>query len=177
MPKGWLKVSAQTWLWLGVALAVLLVDQLTKLWIMEQFNYGASEALTGFFNLVHVHNYGAAFSFLNSEGGWQRWAFSFFALAVSVVIVVWIGRLSPQKKLEGCALALILGGALGNLYDRVTLGYVVDFLDFHWSAVHFPAFNIADTGISVGALLMILDGFLNNSPSDQGVDKKVDTDL
>jgi len=177
MPKGWIKVSAQTWLWLGVALAVLLVDQLTKLWIMEQFNYGASEALTGFFNLVHVHNYGAAFSFLNSEGGWQRWAFSFFALAVSVVIVVWIGRLSPQKKLEGCALALILGGALGNLYDRVTLGYVVDFLDFHWSGVHFPAFNIADTGISVGALLMILDGFLNNRPSDQGVDKKVDTDL
>jgi len=177
MPRDWIKISTQTCLWLGVALAVLLVDQLTKLWIMEQFSYGASEALTGFFNLVHVHNYGAAFSFLNNEGGWQRWAFSFFALVVSVVIVIWISRLSPQQKLEGYALALILGGALGNLYDRVTLGYVVDFLDFHWSAVHFPAFNIADAGISVGALLLILDGFLNNRPSDRGVDKKVDTDL
>jgi len=177
MLKGRIEVSAQTWLWLGVATAVLLADQLTKLWIVGQFNYGASDAVTGFFNLVHVHNYGAAFSFLNNEGGWQRWAFSFFALAVSIVIVVWIAKLSPQKKLEGCALALILGGALGNLYDRVTLGYVVDFLDFHWSGVHFPAFNVADAGISVGAVLMILDGFLNNRPSDQGVDKKVDTDL
>jgi len=162
MRNSWSKCSVQ-WLWLGLALLVLLADQLTKLWIVEQFSYGASETITGFFNLVRVHNYGAAFSFLDNQGGWQRWGFSVFAAIVSLVILLWITRLSPQQKLEGCALALILGGALGNLYDRVTLGYVVDFLDFHWSGKHFPAFNVADSGISVGAVLMLIEGFLKRS--------------
>ena len=150
-----------TLLWFAIAATVLLSDQYSKLWIMERYAYGEGEFITSFFNLVRAHNYGAAFSFLSDAGGWQRWAFSLLAAVISVVIALWIARLPVQRKLEGLALALILGGALGNLYDRLTLGYVVDFLDFHWSASHFPAFNIADSGISVGAVLLILDGFIN----------------
>jgi signal peptidase II len=159
MPNFTLSKSKHIWLLLGIALAVFVADQLTKLWIVNHYHYGASEAVTGFFNLVRVHNFGAAFSFLNNEGGWQRWGFSIFAALVSLVILVWITRLSSQQKLEGLALALILGGALGNLYDRVTLGYVVDFLDFHWSNRHFPAFNIADSAISIGAVFILIDSF------------------
>ena len=161
-----------TLLWFAIAATVLLSDQYSKLWIMERYAYGDGEFITSFFNLVRAHNYGAAFSFLSDAGGWQRWAFSLLAAVISVVIALWIARLPVQRKLEGLALALILGGALGNLYDRLTLGYVVDFLDFHWSASHFPAFNIADSGISVGAVLLIIDGFINSdrekdSPSTQ----------
>ena len=154
------KSKRQTLFWLGLAVVVLVVDQVSKQWIVEQYSLGMSDRITGFFNLVHVHNYGAAFSFLNNEGGWQRWGFSVFAAVISLIIIVWIVRLSPQQRLEGCALALILGGALGNLYDRVALGYVIDFLDFHWSGWHFPAFNVADSGITLGAILIILDSFL-----------------
>jgi signal peptidase II len=159
MPNFTLSKSKHIWLLLGIALAVFVADQLTKLWIVNHYQYGASEAVNSFFNLVRVHNFGAAFSFLNNEGGWQRWGFSIFAALVSLVILVWITRLSSQQKLEGLALALILGGALGNLYDRVTLGYVVDFLDFHWSNRHFPAFNIADSAISIGAVFILIDSF------------------
>ncbi|MGB0669507.1 MAG: signal peptidase II [Porticoccaceae bacterium] len=159
------RLHTTTLLWFAVAATLLLLDQYSKLWIMERYAYGEGEFFTSFFNLVRVHNYGAAFSFLSDAGGWQRWAFSLLAAVISVVIVLWISRLSTQRKLEGLALALILGGALGNLYDRLTLGYVVDFLDFHWSGRHFPAFNIADSGISVGAVLLILDGFINKPDS------------
>ena len=166
MPNFTLSKSKHIWLLLGIALAVFVADQLTKLWIVNHYQYGASEAITGFFNLVRVHNFGAAFSFLNNEGGWQRWGFSIFAALVSLVILVWITRLTTQQKLEGLALALILGGALGNLYDRLTLGYVVDFLDFHWSGRHFPAFNIADSAISVGAVLILVEGFIKRPAND-----------
>ena len=159
------RLQPTTLLWFAVAATVLLLDQCSKLWIMERYAYGEGEFFTSFFNLVRVHNYGAAFSFLSDAGGWQRWAFSLLAAVISVVIVLWISRLPTQRKLEGLALALILGGALGNLYDRLSLGYVVDFLDFHWSGRHFPAFNIADSGISVGAVLLILDGFINKPDS------------
>ena len=158
--------SKHVWLLLCIAGFVFFADQLTKLWIVNQYIYGASEAITGFFNIVRVHNFGAAFSFLNNEGGWQRWGFSIFAALVSLVILVWITRLTTQQKLEGLALALILGGALGNLYDRLTLGYVVDFLDFHWSGRHFPAFNIADSAISVGAVLILVEGFIKRPAND-----------
>jgi signal peptidase II len=160
MPSQPVKSRSLLMIWLGLAILVLVADQLTKLWITAQYSYGVSQAVTGFFNLVHVHNYGAAFSFLNNEGGWQRWGFSVFATVVSLVIILWLGRLTPEQKLEGYGLALILGGALGNLYDRLTLGYVVDFLDFHWSGWHFPAFNLADSAITLGAILIILDGIL-----------------
>jgi signal peptidase II len=173
MPNSKLSTSKHIWLFLTIAVVVFLADQLTKLWIVNQYIYGASDAVTSFFNLVRVHNFGAAFSFLNNEGGWQRWGFSIFAALVSLVIFVWITRLSVQQKLEGLALALILGGALGNLYDRLTLGYVVDFLDFHWSGRHFPAFNIADSAICVGAGLILVEGFLK---SPQGNPKSKNKD-
>ena len=160
------RLQPMTMLWFAIAASVLLLDQYSKLWIVERFAYGDAKVLSGFFNLVRVHNYGAAFSFLSDAGGWQRWAFSALAAVISVVIVVWIARLPVQKKLEALALALILGGALGNLYDRLTLGYVVDFLDFHWSGRHFPAFNVADAGISVGAALLIFDTLINGSEAN-----------
>ena len=157
------------WLrWMALAAAVLLLDQLTKLYIMGQFSLGESRTVNSFFNLVRAHNEGAAFSFLSDAGGWQRWFLTLVSVVVSAVIVVWLTKLPRQRLLEGLGLSLILGGALGNLYDRLTLGYVVDFLDFHWSGWHFAAFNVADMGISVGAGLIIVDAlFFQPSESDQ----------
>ena len=160
------KLHRITLLWFAIAAAVLLLDQWSKLWIVERYAYSDTEFFSGFFNLVRAHNYGAAFSFLSDAGGWQRWGFSLLATVISGVIIVWIARLPLQRKLEGLALALILGGALGNLYDRLTLGYVVDFLDFHWSGKHFPAFNVADAGISVGAAILIFDTLVNGPDTD-----------
>lgn len=146
------------WLrWFAVAATVVLLDQVTKLYIMLEFSLGESRTINGFFNLVRAHNEGAAFSFLSDAGGWQRWLFTLVSIVVSVIIAVWLTRLPRQRVLEALALSLILGGALGNLYDRMTLGYVVDFLDFHWAGWHFAAFNVADMGISVGAGLIIID--------------------
>lgn len=172
MPNSKLSDRKHIWILLAIAAVVFFADQITKLWIVNHYTYGASETVTGFFNLVRVHNFGAAFSFLNNEGGWQRWGFSIFAALVSVIILLWITRLSARQKLEGLALALILGGALGNLYDRVTLGYVVDFLDFHWSGKHFPAFNIADSAISVGAVLILVEGFIRQPDGHTKCEKK-----
>jgi len=143
--------------WFAIAATIVLLDQLTKLWIMNGFALGDSRYISGFFNLVRAHNEGAAFSFLSEAGGWQRWFFTFLSTAISLVIIVWLVRLPRQKVLEAIALSLILGGALGNLYDRATLGYVVDFLDFHWAGWHFAAFNVADMAISVGAGLIIVE--------------------
>ncbi|MBT4833042.1 MAG: lipoprotein signal peptidase [Porticoccaceae bacterium] len=161
-----LRLRGQTLVWFAIAAAVLLLDQWSKLWIVERYAYGDTEFFSSFFNLVRAHNYGAAFSFLSDAGGWQRWGFSLLATVISGVIIVWIARLPVQRKLEGLALALILGGALGNLYDRLTLGYVVDFLDFHWSGKHFPAFNVADAGISVGAAILIFDTLINGPDAE-----------
>ena len=148
--------------WYAVALVVLIVDQLTKLSISQQFNYGEVLPVTGFFNLTLVHNTGAAFSFLSEAGGWQRWFFAVIAVAVSVLLVIWIARVAAQRRCEALALGLVLGGALGNLYDRVLLGYVVDFLDFYYQSYHFPAFNVADSAITVGAIVLIADGIWGN---------------
>lgn len=145
-------------IWLSLAGLIIVLDQITKLLISSHFSYGESLRVTGFFNLVLAHNTGAAFSFLNDAGGWQRWLFS----AIAVVAAVWIVRLLRQHAQETMfclALTLVLGGALGNLIDRVAYGYVVDFLDFYWGNYHFPAFNVADSGISVGAALLLLDSF------------------
>ena len=153
--------------WYLIALIVLVLDQLTKTWVIAEFYLGQREIITSFFNLVHVHNYGAAFSFLSDAGGWQRWFFAALSAVVSAVIVVWISRLPKTRWIEGLALALILGGALGNLYDRLVLGYVVDFLDFHWSGSHFPAFNVADSGITMCAVLLILDMFVTDQDTQR----------
>ena len=148
--------------WLGLSALVITFDQISKLWISSHFVYGESLPVTGFFNLVLAHNKGAAFSMLNDAGGWQRWMFSAIAVIASVWIV-WLLRRHPQQKLFCFALALILGGALGNLIDRISCGYVVDFLDFHWGRYHFPAFNIADSAITCGAALMLWDSFTHGS--------------
>jgi signal peptidase II len=144
--------------WFIIAAAIIAVDQATKWLIAGIFCCRPPLAVTPFFNLVLAHNTGAAFSFLAGEPGWQRWFFSAIAVIAAVTISVLIQRHTAQ--LLFCAgLALILGGALGNLIDRVFYGYVIDFLDFYAAGWHFPAFNVADSAITVGAGLLILDGF------------------
>lgn len=142
--------------WLGIAMLVVVLDQITKTLILGAFQYGDSRHVTDFFNIVRVHNTGAAFSFLAGASGWQRWFFVGLGVVASVFIL-WMLRTQGHQKLFACALSLILGGAIGNVVDRLLHGYVVDFLDFHWSGSHFPAFNVADSAISVGAALLIFD--------------------
>ena len=146
-------------LWLGIALLVLLLDQFTKVLVLGAFQLGDSTPLTSFFNLVRVHNYGAAFSFLASAGGWQRWFFTGIGVAATL-FMLWMLRSHAGQTLFCLAISLILGGAVGNVVDRLRHGYVIDFLDFFWGRWHFPAFNIADSAITVGAALLILDEIL-----------------
>jgi signal peptidase II len=143
--------------WLLLAVIVIVLDQASKAAITSHFVYGESMPVASFFNLVLAHNTGAAFSFLSEAGGMQRWLFSLIAIVASVWIV-WLLRKHHAEKLFSFALAFILGGALGNLIDRIAYGYVVDFLDFHWAGYHFAAFNVADAAITAGAMLLILDG-------------------
>ena len=150
--------------WFALALLLVLLDQLTKYWISTSFAYGEARAVTGFFNLVLTHNQGAAFSFLASAGGWQRGFFIAIALAAIVLISVLLVR-HRGEQMFCLSLALILGGAVGNVIDRILLGYVVDFLDLHVAGWHWPAFNLADSAITVGAVLMIADGFFPGTKS------------
>jgi signal peptidase II len=152
--------------WLGLAFLILLVDQFTKVLIVGHYQLGDSTPVTSFFNIVRAHNPGAAFSFLANESGWQRWFFTVLGLAAAGVII-WMLRAHPTQKLFSFAMACILGGAVGNVIDRMVYGHVIDFLDFHWSWMapmfhggHFPAFNVADSAISIGAVCLILDELL-----------------
>jgi signal peptidase II len=145
--------------WLALALLLVLADQFTKILVIGSFQLGESRVVSSFFNLVRVHNAGAAFSFLADASGWQRWFFTGLGV-VAAVVIVWMLKNHPGQRLFGFALACILGGAIGNVIDRVLYGYVVDFLDFHWAGVHFPAFNVADSAISIGAACLILDELL-----------------
>jgi signal peptidase II len=142
--------------WLTLALLILMADQFTKVLIVGYYPLGDGTRVTQFFNVVRVHNSGAAFSFLASAGGWQRWFFTAIGVGAALLIV-WLLKSHAGQKLFSFALACILGGAIGNVIDRVLYGYVVDFLDFHWHGWHFPAFNIADSAITVGAACLILD--------------------
>ena len=142
--------------WLAIALFVVALDQATKWLILGSFEFGDSRHVTDFFNIVRVHNSGAAFSFLAGASGWQRWFFVTLGAVASVFIIVMLRRHGEQR-VFAWALTLILGGAIGNVIDRLLHGYVVDFLDFHWAGSHFPAFNVADSAISVGAALLIFD--------------------
>jgi signal peptidase II len=145
--------------WFGLAAAIIAADQLVKWIVLARFAPGEGLAVTPFFNLVLVFNKGAAFSFLAREAGWQTPLLVGFALVAAGIVSVLIVR-SPEKHLLRAALALILGGALGNVIDRLRFGHVVDFLDFHAAGWHFPAFNVADSAITIGAALLILDGFV-----------------
>lgn len=142
--------------WLLVSVVVIVLDQVSKYWITQSFQYGDSLAVTSFFNLVLIYNTGAAFSLLAAAPGWQRGLFIAIALIASVVIVYLLRR-NPGNALFSLALSLVLGGALGNLVDRVLLGHVVDFLDFHYGSHHWPAFNVADMAITGGAILLVWD--------------------
>jgi signal peptidase II len=142
--------------WLGVALAVIVADHLTKFWVSSALDYQAFIPVLPFFSLVLVHNTGAAFSFLADAGGWQRWFFVAVGVIATVVIVRLLKRHAHETRLA-FALALVLGGALGNVIDRVVLGHVVDFLYFHYKSFAWPAFNVADSAITVGAALLIWD--------------------
>jgi len=146
--------------WLGLALALFVADQFTKSLILDAYSsLGQGTYVTSFFNIVRAHNLGAAFSFLASESGWQRWFFTGIGVAAAVFIV-WMLRAHAGQKLFSFALACILSGALGNVIDRIRHGYVVDFLDFHSGGWHFPAFNVADSAITIGAACLILDELL-----------------
>ena len=145
--------------WLGVAAIVVLLDQLTKTLILRTMAIGDSHTITSFFNIVHWRNTGAAFSFLHASSGWQRWLFVGLA-ALASVFIVWMLRRHGGQRLFATALALILGGAIGNVIDRLLHGSVVDFVQLHWNGLAFPAFNVADSAITVGAGLLILDELL-----------------
>jgi len=142
--------------WLGLALILLIADQFTKVLILGYYRLGDATYVTSFFNVVRVHNSGAAFSFLASASGWQRWFFTAIGIAAALFIV-WMLKSHAGQKLFSLALACLLGGAIGNVIDRSLHGYVVDFLDFHYRGWHFPAFNIADSAITLGAIFLILD--------------------
>ena len=148
--------AVQRWLWLGLALLLLVADQATKWLARSTLDLHEMVPVLPFLDFTLTYNLGAAFSFLSDAGGWQRWFFSLLALVVSVVIVVWIARLRQGERLLGAGLAMILGGAVGNLWDRVALGGVVDFIYLNWRGWDWPAFNVADSAITVGAVLFAL---------------------
>ena len=147
------------WPWLAWAVFLMGADQITKTLILNHYQLGDSTFITSFFNIVRAHNTGAAFSFLSDAGGWQRWLFTGIGVAATIFIV-WQLRAHPGQKLFSFALSSILGGAVGNVVDRLMHGYVVDFLQFHYAGWYFPSFNLADSAITVGAACLILDELL-----------------
>ena len=147
------------WPWLAWAVVILIADQITKTLILNNYRLRDSTLITSFFNIVRAHNTGAAFSFLSDAGGWQRWLFTGIGVAATIFIV-WQLRAHPGQKLFSFALSSILGGAVGNVVDRLMHGYVVDFLQFHYAGWYFPSFNLADSAITVGAACLILDELL-----------------
>ncbi|WP_370981548.1 signal peptidase II [Agaribacterium sp. ZY112] len=152
------------WLWFAIAALVIVLDQWTKMAVSASFAYGERlEVIPSLFNLTLRHNYGVAFSIFDQVGGGQRWPLSALAAVVSIALAIWIWRIGGKAGFEVTGLSLVLGGALGNLYDRVAYGYVVDFIEFYWGTAYFPAFNIADSAICAGAACLLLDAFLSRS--------------
>ena len=151
--------SGLRWWW--IAAAAIVLDQVTKLWIVDSIPNGGSVTVLPVLNIIHTYNPGAAWSMFANAGGAQRWVFSGLAVVVSVVLVYWLRRLAlSSQRLLVLGLTLILGGAIGNVIDRLRLGHVVDFVQVHWGASYFPAFNVADSAISVGAVFVVLDALL-----------------
>lgn len=150
--------------WYGMALLIIVLDQITKVWVEKVFHYGEVLPVMPSFNLVLAYNTGAAFSFLAGAGGWQRYFFTTLALVVSGVLV-WLLRKHHAETRFAAALALILGGAIGNVIDRLLYGHVIDFIQVYYQQWAWPAFNVADSAISIGAVLMVLDGFVKKPES------------
>jgi signal peptidase II len=146
--------------WVVLIVLILAADQATKLWVLAALQPYEVIPVLPSLNLTLVFNEGAAFSFLADAGGWQRWFFVALALVVSVVLLVWLWRLKPEDRLTAAGLSLVAGGAIGNLIDRIAYGHVVDFVDVYWRAWHWPAFNVADSAITVGVGLLLLEAFL-----------------
>lgn len=149
------------WIWLSAI--VIVLDQVIKLLVTKHLSYGQPIEILPFFNLILAHNTGAAFSFLSSAGGWQKYLFATIAIIVSIVIVIWMSKLHRTNNWTACALSLVLGGALGNLIDRVVHGYVIDFIQLHYHQYYWPDFNVADSAITVGAIMLIVALFRKNS--------------
>jgi signal peptidase II len=151
--------------WLGLSALVIALDQATKLWVDKSMRLYETIELLPFFQLTYLRNEGAAFSMLSSAGGWQRWFFIALATGASIGISIWLKRMPKTHRLEACGWSLVLGGALGNLIDRVIYGYVIDFVDVFWPGAdlpHFPAFNVADVAINIGVGLLLIDAFLQH---------------
>ncbi len=152
------------WRWLPLTAVVIILDQLSKAWLAKHFTFDESIAILPMLNVTLRFNTGAAFSVLADASGWQRWLFAALAIAVAVGIAVWLYRLDGVKqRLLAVSLSLVLAGALGNLIDRLRLGHVIDFVDVHWKDVHFPAFNVADSAITIGAILLLIDAWRTGS--------------
>ena len=155
------------WRFWWIVLLVLVADQLSKIWVIQNFTLGESIQLLPVFNFTYARNYGAAFSFLGDAGGWQRWLFTAIAIAVTCVLSVWLSRLQRTQLKLSLALVLIIAGAIGNLIDRSLYGYVVDFLHVYYQQWHYPVFNIADCAITIGAGLLIWDSFSSEDEQTQ----------
>ena len=147
------------WTWLLLSAVIIFADWHTKQVASEALVLYRPQEVTSWLNMTLAHNYGAAFSFLSNAGGWQRWFFIVLASIVSLVLLVWLLRLPRDEWLTGLSLGLVIGGAIGNLVDRIQLGYVVDFIDVHFKGWHYPAFNVADSAITMGVIFLLIDGF------------------
>ncbi len=150
--------------WFVLSAAIIVIDQVTKRYVVANFEYARPQTISSWLDITLLHNTGAAFSFLAGAGGWQRWLFIALGIAVSLLVVYWLPRLAKGQWMLAAALALIMGGAIGNVIDRVAYGYVVDFIHVHYERHYWPAFNVADMGISVGAVLLIVDAFFARDP-------------
>jgi signal peptidase II len=148
--------------WLLLSAFIVLADQLTKSYITSHYGEFEFTTVLPVLDITRMHNVGAAFSFLASASGWQRWLFVGLAVAVSIAIIVWLCRMPRSHGLLAAGLALVLGGAIGNVIDRIRLGHVIDFIHFHWERAYFPAFNVADSAITVGAACLLLDALLDS---------------
>jgi signal peptidase II len=164
-----LPAAASGWRWLPLAAAIIVADQLIKAWMVQHFAPFERVHVLRVLDIILTYNTGAAFSFLSDASGWQRWLFVLLALGVSAALIVWMRRLrAAVHALLACGLALIVGGALGNMIDRLTLGRVVDFVHVHWGHHYFPAFNVADSAITVGAVALLLDAWLETRAARRG---------
>ncbi|MGD8385342.1 MAG: signal peptidase II [Lysobacterales bacterium] len=164
----WFAGKRMTFAWLALAALIVVLDIWTKGLASDSLNLYRPHEVTPWLNLTLAHNYGAAFSFLSSAGGWQRWFFTVLASAVTLVLIVWLLRLPAADRLTGLALSLVIGGAIGNLIDRIQNGYVVDFIDVYYRDAHWPAFNLADSAITCGVILLLVSGLLLSKKSGPG---------